>query len=951
MPELPGVVDLLSPVGMGGQGLVAIALTANQIAHPTPQIVANVTATYYLVDSPFTRYKSDGASLIPLIGTALDVATIIVLTNQIQAVSQAVVAQAVATVPPSRIGPVVDAGVTYPDLATYLAVLSVRIGASGGTPSAPVKSAAPTVAFPGGTGDVGEVPTYTWGTYTGTAVTSRDVQVLVNGIVVSTVIGIANGAALPVIPASAGTGARSYAVNEIAHWAGETAPVQSSSIVYTINAVGAPINTTAPLITPSGGTDLTTLTAARGVYTVGGLTVNNATLTFAQRWAADWTLTGALTAATSANLNATWGGATGSYSVTFSGGSIKIATLTNGSAAFSWTGAVTATSAVQVNLTTATSVTPGVNGVTHAVRYFEIATGAGGASTETQASNAVTVTSSSSGGGPGVVEAGHRWWVSVPATGPQSWATYQTYRALWQPSGGRASQDAQAFVASIPISGGVTLPAGSTSAQINAALLANSIVFLAQGNYTQTAVLNNAGTWLIGLGTGAIFDCSGMNTGLLIGARLFDDGKLVNMTFYRAPNFGVWHNGLRTRMYKVSVQQAGVNSTNNGAVGMYYQGGSDCIAVSSESMNTIMGGDSDDWDVARGGESNNTFVDCHAYQGDDDGFDTWTSGGSHFFHYCTSIGHGLNTLAGSVSGDGNGFKLGGPVNSTPVHYLNQCTSIGNKAYGYNYNGTLPGNRHTLYACTGASNGKGLYAFQPSGFDPQQYIVIGAASPPPSGIVLDASTPARVTTTGSTNTESGTTAAFSPPANSWLYCSFSGNPAAAGSTPTWNVPTNTGTPLTWTKINEINNAAGGGIVVWRAFNAALQTGITVTCSDSWSGGTIGYGFAGMWVDVWAGANASQGTAAVGPATKTFTTQTFNLGVTTTAVNSTVVLVGADWFATGQPTSADALDAYSIANNMSGGRAYKTAPSVGAATVNMVMGASTTGSSFVAYEILA
>ena len=104
------------------------------------------------------------------------------LQAQVQALSQAVTALSVATISPSRVGPFVDAGVTYADAATYLAALSVKINSSGGTPSAPVKNAAPTVVFPGGTGDVNETPTYTWGTYTGTAVTSRDVQVLVNGI-------------------------------------------------------------------------------------------------------------------------------------------------------------------------------------------------------------------------------------------------------------------------------------------------------------------------------------------------------------------------------------------------------------------------------------------------------------------------------------------------------------------------------------------------------------------------------------------------------------------------------------------------------------------------------------------------------------------------------------------------------------------------------------------------
>lgn len=57
----------------------------------------------------------------------------------------------------------------------------------------------------------------------------------------------------------------------------------------------------------------------------------------------DLTFTAALTAATSGTLTAGWGGTTGSYTIYFSDSSYKTATLTNGSTAVSWTGAVTAT--------------------------------------------------------------------------------------------------------------------------------------------------------------------------------------------------------------------------------------------------------------------------------------------------------------------------------------------------------------------------------------------------------------------------------------------------------------------------------------------------------------------------------------------------------------------------------------------------------------------------------
>lgn len=55
------------------------------------------------------------------------------------------------------------------------------------------------------------------------------------------------------------------------------------------------------------------------------------------------TFTGALSAATSATLSAPWAGVYGQYAITFSDSTVKVATLTPGATAVSWSGAVTAT--------------------------------------------------------------------------------------------------------------------------------------------------------------------------------------------------------------------------------------------------------------------------------------------------------------------------------------------------------------------------------------------------------------------------------------------------------------------------------------------------------------------------------------------------------------------------------------------------------------------------------
>lgn len=54
------------------------------------------------------------------------------------------------------------------------------------------------------------------------------------------------------------------------------------------------------------------------------------------------TFTAPIAAATSATLTAGWGGSAGSYTIVFDTGTTKTATLTNGSTAVSWTGAITA---------------------------------------------------------------------------------------------------------------------------------------------------------------------------------------------------------------------------------------------------------------------------------------------------------------------------------------------------------------------------------------------------------------------------------------------------------------------------------------------------------------------------------------------------------------------------------------------------------------------------------
>jgi hypothetical protein len=222
--------------------------------------------------------------------------------------------------------------------------------------------------------------------------------------------------------------------------------------------------------------------------------------------------------------------------------------------------------------------------------------------------------------------------------------------------------------------------------------------------------------------------------------------------------------------------------------------------------------------------------------------------------------------------------------------------------------------------------------------------------------IDASTPARALESGGgTLTNSATTASFSPPANSWLYCHFLANPSGTGNTITFNTPTNSGTALSWSQVVTVSNNTnphGGSIGVYRAFNINAQAGITVTATASFTNSN-GAANAYVWVDVWTGCAASQTGAATN--TGTSTAKTINTpSVTTTASGSRVVEAVFDWSASGAaaPTSSDTIDGYWITGESAGGRIYKASDtgSPQAVTCNYVADGAATDACMVIYEIL-
>jgi hypothetical protein len=222
------------------------------------------------------------------------------------------------------------------------------------------------------------------------------------------------------------------------------------------------------------------------------------------------------------------------------------------------------------------------------------------------------------------------------------------------------------------------------------------------------------------------------------------------------------------------------------------------------------------------------------------------------------------------------------------------------------------------------------------------------------IARDASSPARFNITNNAGGgESGTSASFTPPNSSLLRLSVCIN-AQAGATPTYNLPTNTGTGVgTWTLVKSQTNASGGAVAIYQAsVTTGSATTVTIaltTCGSSGAGVD-----AAAWVDVWTGAAASQ----TGAATQGGTSTTQNLTTSTLSTagsGSQIHGVGVDWAATGVPTSSDSnnSDGYTVATQTSGERVWKAANSGGigsSVSVNLNAGGASPAWTYALAEIL-
>lgn len=253
--------------------------------------------------------------------------------------------------------------------------------------------------------------------------------------------------------------------------------------------------------------------------------------------------------------------------------------------------------------------------------------------------------------------------------------------------------DCHARVDAIPTSGGITLKAG---ADINAALKAHALVFLAGGTYKLTSPISlDAGKKLIGLpGQNVTIDASAVQEAIYLRDNTvlanvsIRDAIDVGVNFYNASSDAGSSNSL---VYRVSVGRVGLSSVPNAngvGFGVWYGASNNCV-VSTEAFDTwneegsevtANGGNADGYRNSYRAH-HNTFIDSHSYRNGDDGFDFW-EGGVAFVYFCSAFENG-KTTGKAINGDGDGFKLGrGKVR----HYLYKSTAYQNKANGFDVNG-------------------------------------------------------------------------------------------------------------------------------------------------------------------------------------------------------------------------------------------------------------------------
>ena len=265
---------------------------------------------------------------------------------------------------------------------------------------------------------------------------------------------------------------------------------------------------------------------------------------------------------------------------------------------------------------------------------------------------------------------------------PDMWKEISAQRALFDDP-----NDCQARIAALP-SQGKTIEPG---ADIGDALAANAAVFLKPGRYDLADGQNlvvPAGKKLIGIGEVVIYggDQIVVQSNAALVNVTIDGARLNGVNFYDRTKRSGSSGAL---VYRFKAIRTGYNDpagTGAGGIRVTEKASYNCVVSSSASMtwNTLgapnaNGGNSDGVNNSFGAH-HNTFIDVHAFNNGDDGFDMW-EGGQSYWYFCDA--HDNGKVPGKVNeGDGNGIKLG---TGRVAHKFYKTTANDNRTGGFNLN--------------------------------------------------------------------------------------------------------------------------------------------------------------------------------------------------------------------------------------------------------------------------
>ena len=232
---------------------------------------------------------------------------------------------------------------------------------------------------------------------------------------------------------------------------------------------------------------------------------------------------------------------------------------------------------------------------------------------------------------------------------------------------------------------------------INDALNANDVVELRGGEYTISGTIYVGQDKILKgtLGERVIIRADGVSTGLEV-----DGGYSSNIEIQFAEEIGV---KLRANalVHRVIVGNTGVNPTSNSAgfgIAMHGPESKNNCLVSVEAYNGFNedgagcescynGGNADGFTI-KFGANNVTYIDSHAYQNSDDGYDFWKSGTPsdvptiRIFYSSANLNGKHPTRSNS---DGNGMKFGSSSDDYGARLVYGSEACDNLAVGFDRN--------------------------------------------------------------------------------------------------------------------------------------------------------------------------------------------------------------------------------------------------------------------------